>query len=118
MAAEFDFSIDQGSTLVRPFRWRDGEGTPIDWTGCRARMQLRPTVQSPIVLLELTTENGGIEIDYKDGLITLNFTPAMTIGKLWRRAKYDLEIVAADGVVIRLLQGVIQMSREVTREAL
>lgn len=114
-AATFDFDIEQGATLIRPFRWRDGEGTPIDMTGCKARMQCRPTVSSGNVLLQLTTENGGIELDPTDGLITLTFTAEMTAAITWKKAKYDLEIVAADGVVVRLLQGVIHVSREVTR---
>ena len=41
----------------------DADITREDYTGCTARMQLRRDIDDPEVLLELSTANGGIELD-------------------------------------------------------
>lgn len=55
----------------------DTDLTPDDYTGCTARMQARAEVNSPFVLFELSTENGGITLD-ADGWVHLEQTDAMT----------------------------------------
>ena len=51
---------------------------PVDLTGVTARMQLREKLDSSVVLLELTTENGRIVVDDATKTITLNITAADT----------------------------------------
>ena len=58
--------ITQGATFNAGWTWKPG-GVPADFTGCRARMQVRPDIDSPAVLLELTTENGGIVLGATPG---------------------------------------------------
>ena len=38
----------------------DTDATPEDYTGCAARAQIRPSIDSAAIIAELTTENGGV----------------------------------------------------------
>lgn len=117
--ANIDLTIYQGQTLNKKFKWRTGktvaDSTPVDLTGCTARMQVRERLASDTALLELTTENGGIALGGADGTITMQMSAADTTAIEWRRGVYDLEIEFPDGTVIRRLQGRVTVSQEVTR---
>ena len=120
----YDFTIEQGTTLTKEFIYKDSFGIPIDLTGFTARMQLRPTVASESVLLDLTTENGGIVLGGATGEVKMVFTEADTVA-LSRGGVYDLELVDGPAdydpeavnapTVIRFVQGTITVSKGVTR---
>ena len=112
-AAIYDFEIEQGTTLNKGLVWKDSTGALVDLSGYTARMQLRPSVSSDTVLLELTTENGGITLGGATGEIFLHFTEANT-SPLTKGGVYDLEVIIG-GKVKRLIQGAISISKEVTR---
>jgi len=110
--------ILQGETYSALHVWKAGTpALPVDLTGCSARMQVRSELPSPEVLLELTTDNGRIELGGTNGEITLKLSAAETAALTWERGKYDLEIVHSDASVRRLLEGSIKVKREVTRDA-
>ena len=112
-AAIYDFEIEQGADYDKPLVWKDSTGNPVNLTGYTARMQLRPSVSSETVLLELTTKNGGITLGGATGKITLHFTEANT-SPLVKGGVYDLEMIIG-GKVKRLVQGAISLSKQVTR---
>lgn len=114
-AATYNFEIEQGVTLTRPFVWKTSTSTPINIAGYTARMQIRSSIKSPEVLLELNTENNRIVLGGIDGTVTLQLTASTTAGITWSKGVYDLELVSSSGVVTRLLQGEILVSKEVTR---
>lgn len=114
-AGTYDFEIEQGTTFNKEFIWKDVNGDPVNLSGYTARMQVRGTVSSADVLLSMTTENSRITLGGAAGTIDLDLTAADTAGITWRRGVYDLELVSSNGTVTRLLQGVITISREVTR---
>lgn len=87
--------------------------TDEDYTGCRARMQLREEVGSPLVLLELTTENSGIELDGKT--LTLVFQPGDTTGLSFDKAVGHVEVVRQDDSVERQYEITFSFSAEGTR---
>lgn len=89
---------------------------PVDLTGYTARMQLRASAAADAVLLDLTTENGGITLGATDGTITCTASAAQTAALAFSTAVYDLELVDGDGAVTRLAEGSVTLSREVTRE--
>ena len=89
--------------------------TPTDMTGFTARMQIRKSVASATFLAELTTENAGIAIDNVAKTITLTLTAVATAALNFTNAVYALEMVSATGVVTPLLEGVVVLSKEVTR---
>jgi hypothetical protein len=71
-------------------------------------------MESSAVIVELTTENDGIEIDDEAGTITVQMTDAQT-SALTSSGVYDLEIEDAGGNVSRVVQGTFTLSLEVTR---
>ena len=114
-----NFTIYQGQTLSEERAWASGAtaetATPVDLTGCTARMQVRGDIESETVLLELTTENGGIVLGGAAGTIVIFMSAVQTAAITWTPGVYDLEIVFPDGRVRRLFYGVITVSPEVTR---
>jgi hypothetical protein len=114
-AASYDFEIEQGATLVKSFVWKTSDDVVIPLTSYTARMQIRASVSSPDILLELSTANGLISISPSEGKVTLTAGPTVTSVITWRRGKYDLELTSPTGVVTRLLYGDITVSQEVTR---
>ena len=114
--AKLKLKIIQGATFRKPLEWlAPDKTTPIDLTGCMARMQVRSEIESATVLLELTTENGGIVIDGPAGKLTLHLSPPATAAISWESGVWDLEVVHPNGDVTRLVQGSISVSPEVTR---
>lgn len=116
-AFKFNLGIDQGATFSLPVTWKTGKkpAVPVDLTGCTARMQVREKLDAPAVLVELTTENGGIALGGVSGTVTLRIEADATAAFTWRAGVYDLEIIFADGTVRRLMYGSVSVSLEVTR---
>ena len=91
--------------------------TPVDLAGMSGRMQARPAIDSTEVLLDLTTDNGGILLDNVAKTITLQATAMQTAAIDWHEAIYDLEMVNdSSGRVDVIAFGLIKVFREVTRE--
>lgn len=114
-AAVNNIVIEQGATLQLRFIYEDATETPINLTGYTARMQVRRKYASPDILLNFTTENGGITITPLTG--TMDVVGAATITKdlPTKPCVYDLELVAPNGTVYRLVQGSVSITPEVTR---
>jgi hypothetical protein len=98
---------------------------PVDLTGCTARMQVREKYGAP-VLLELTTENGGLSLRGTEGWIDVLMTHEQT-DELGNRpgerprprvqpALYDLEVTFPSGDVKRVVEGQIAFRSNITRE--
>jgi hypothetical protein len=88
---------------------------PKDLTSYTARMQLRSSISSATVLLELTSGNGDIVLGGTEGSATLVLTATQTAALSFSTAVYQLELVSGAGVVKRLASGTITLSKEVTR---
>ncbi len=117
-AGRHDFTIEQGATWRTTIEWRDEVGALVPLAGYQARMQARRATDTPEVLVELTTENGRIALA-SPGVIALTLPAADTAALDWRTAgrsaRYDLELVAPDGTVTRLLKGTLSLDPEVTK---
>lgn len=115
MAAALNLPIiEKGATYRHKLVWNDTLGAPIDLTGATAKMQVRSSVTSPDILLELNTENTRIIITPLTGTIELIVSAADTSALLGRGGSYDLEIIQA-GATTRLIEGKIVFKDEVTR---
>lgn len=116
-AGLYNLVADQGSTFSRTILWRDPAKKVIDLSGYTARMQIRPSVTSDTVTLELTTENDGIELENSTGTITLYISDETMVTIPENKYVYDLEMVApdADTYVYKLLYGNFVVRPEVTR---
>jgi len=114
-AGTYDLICEQGATFQRTLVWQDETETPINLTGYSARMQVRPSIKSTEVVIELTTANGRIVLYPALGKIELLLTAVQTAALTAKQCVYDLELVSASGHVTRLLQGAFTITPEVTR---
>jgi len=117
-AAKIKFPlIEQGATFKHVIYWLQAdEVTPVDLTACAAKMQIRSTVESAIVILELSTVNGSISIIPSTGRIYFEVSDEITATLApIKNAVYDLEIYHPSGETTRLAQGTVSISANVTR---
>jgi len=114
-AGIYDIYIEQGATYNQPLVWKDSSGTAVNVTCYTARMQIRKTVDATTIIWTLTTENGRITVGGANGLITLLVSAADTAALTTFCGVYDLEVISPAGVVTRLLEGQVEVSKEVTR---
>lgn len=119
-AAQYDFTVEQGTTVTKKFRWKDSEGQPVDLTGYSARMHLRKKRDDLEPTLALTTENDRITLGGLTGEIEVTFEATDTVDLTDKRFVYDLELVlprtGRPDYVKRLVQGRVSLSLEVTRD--
>lgn len=119
-AAYWKILFEQGTTWRTSLTLREvnTDGTPgdvIDLTGYTARMQARVNVDSPDTLLSIGTGTGEVTIDGPAGRITIVIAAAVSSAWTWRYGVHQLELIAANGEVIRLATGEIELDREVVR---
>lgn len=116
-AGIYDILCEQGATFTRELTWKQENGTPVNLTGYTARMQVRRAVSDSTAVVTLTTENGGITMPSPraSGKIVLLLSATATAGLPVIKGVYDLEVVAPNSTVTRLLQGKFAVSAEVTR---
>ena len=88
--------------------------TPMDLANYTARLQLRPQLASSTVLLELTTQNGGIVIDNSLKTISIVIQATQTQTLTFNSAVYSLELVK-NLEVITFSTGSVTLVPEITR---
>lgn len=116
MAATLNLpDIEKGATYRHTLFWKDKAKLPIDLTGATARMQIRDAIDSATVLLELSTAINTIIITPLEGKIELYIHSNQTTVLAGEGGVYDLELYLSNGDTVRLIQGEIAFSPEVTR---
>ena len=110
----YDFTIYQGATFSRVLTWKDASNALVNITGYTARLQIRTSPDAPTPFITLTTENGGITLGGALGTISVLITAAQTAAIIEAAGVYDLEMVSGS-IVTRLLQGNVDMNREVSK---
>lgn len=124
-AGRYSFVIEQGATTNFELRYTDSTGTPVDLTGCQARMQIRPNVASTDILLSLSSslQSDGTGLNFSgssnlnpptSGTIAVYISATTSSLLSFDQAVYDLELVSGT-TVTRLLEGQVKLSKEVTR---
>ena len=89
--------------------------TPVPLAGYTAKMQIRESIDSSTVILELTTANGGIVIDTTNYTISINMTSNQTAAFTFINAVYSLELTNVGGAVQTFVNGNLSLVPEVTR---
>lgn len=113
---KYNLYLYRGATFTRIITWKGENGTPIDLTGCTARLHMRETADAAAPFLTLTTENGGITLGGVAGTIALLATATATAAVTATQGVYDLELIASDGITVtRLIEGMVFVVPEVTR---
>ena len=126
-AGRYSFTIEQGATLDFELAYKDSSNNPIDLTDYQGRMQIRPSIGDSTIHITLSSslddDGTGLNFSGSDGL---NPPTSGTIGIFisaassslldFGEAVYDLEIATIDAnpVVTRLLEGKVQLSKNVT----
>jgi len=113
IAGKYNLNIDQGATFERSFSVKNPDGTPFDFAGYQARMQIRPEVDSDTIDVELTTENGRITFG-ENGTFQI-MIPSSVTELMRHEGVYDLELLPPSGKVYRLIKGLVRVDLEVTR---
>jgi predicted MFS family arabinose efflux permease len=113
-AGTLDFTIEQGATFNLLLTWKINN-VAVNLTGYTARLQARVDVEDIETVLTLTTANGGITLGGVLGTISLDQTAVQTTLLPAGTYVYDLELIASNATVTRLVQGELLISAEVTR---
>ena len=124
VAVKRDLYIEQGATFTLGFNWymagepdeggNPTQGDPFELAGASGRMQIRPSIKKP-VYAAVTTDDGDGIVFGELGRIDITFTDVKT-DLIISDGVYDLEVVMADGVVFRVLQGGVTCNLNVTRD--
>lgn len=107
--------IEKGATYRHTLFWKDSNNAAINLQDCTAKMQVRKTKTSETVLLELSTQNGGLIITAAAGQIDIFISDEDTENLPGTGGIYDLEIYHGNGYITRLCEGTLEFSDQVTR---
>jgi hypothetical protein len=114
--AKYTMTCPQGSTLGLQFTFKINK-YPVNLTGYSARMQVREFHTSLDTLISLETDGAGygITLGGKAGTIDILIPSAITEGFKAVPHVYDLELIAPNESVTRILEGTFNITPEVTR---
>lgn len=112
-AANVDLVIEQGATWIYQLTLLTAAGAAYDVSGYTVRMHIREDISDTTPLETLTTTDG--EISIATNVVTLTLSATATAALVFVDGVYDIEMVSPAGVVTRLMQGRVSLSREVTR---
>ena len=130
-AGNFSFTIEQGATTDFELVYKDSSGNPVDLSQHNARMQLKDGVGGSTTFLTLSSslqpDGTGLNLSGSggnaaskpptSGSIGIFISHATSSNLTFDKAVYDLEIVSGSGntaTVTRLIQGKVNLSKEVT----
>lgn len=118
-AAKENLTIETGITFEKTWIYADNTRTPISLSGYEARMQIRERIDSPTILVDLTSTIEGITLEdaLETGRIDIRIGADDTNLLDFDRAVYDLEIYKPADIteVKRLVQGSVILKGGVTR---
>jgi hypothetical protein len=113
-AGQYNFTIEQGTTLRKKFRWTDPDGNPINLTGAVCRMQIRKTKSTTSPLIADLTDH--LTLDALDGSVYLEVPGEVTYAYKFDTGRFSLRVDRAEDAK-RLIEGVVTNSRETTANA-
>ncbi len=109
MAIKANIVVDQGSSFSTSINITDTSDTVIDLTGYTGAAQMRKHYTSsnstPFV----------VNIMPADGEVRLSLTANTTTALVAGRYVYDVELTDSNGVVSRIVEGIVTVTPNVTR---
>lgn len=102
--------VFRGKTLAFDVIW--GGTEPIDITGFAAALQARD--RHGALMLDLSTDNGGITVDGPNGRLSVSGSPAVT-GAVTASGVYELEMTTSAGDIYRVISGLVVPVEEVVQ---
>jgi hypothetical protein len=106
-----DIEIHQGSTFSKTLTLTDDSDVAINVAADDFRGQVRKRHSSTDIQAEFEFDNTA----GASGVVTWTLTSTVTAGMTSGSSVYDVEWVKASGVVVRLVEGVADITPEVTR---
>ena len=122
-AGTYNMNIDQGADFKLTLTIKDSTDTEVDLTGHTFRGQIRKTISNATVvasftfnILDQVANTGQVEVSLDAATSTAILIPKQdnTTRKAEKFA-YDIESEDGAGTVVRWLEGVVNLSPEVTR---
>lgn len=122
LSGVYNITCEQGATFVRLIEIEYPDPTDpetyldFDLSGFTARLQVRRTVESSTHFVNLTSGNGGIEMQ-PGGILNamrIYMSDELT-STIPSDGVYDLEIESASGEVSRVIRGSFTLIAQVTR---
>ena len=116
-AGRYNITIEQGATFSRSMTYSDNNGSGIDISGATVTMQIRENPDSSTVILTASTgADGRIELtDASAGKFSITISASDTSALSFRKGVYQLEVAFTDGTADRILEGSVNLSKEVVR---
>jgi hypothetical protein len=130
-AGKYSFTIEQGATVDFEIQYKDSSNAPIDLTGYYGRMMIRSNYadNSPTTYIILSSSRNpdGTGLNFSgssgtnspvSGTIGIYIAACTSSDFTFTTAKYDLEIYSGSitcPYTVRLLEGQVNLSKEVTR---
>lgn len=114
MAGKLNIEIEQGATFTKTFVWKDDNGDARDLTGYSAEIQFRETKDSASSIYD-SDANSDISLGTTDGTITWTISAPDTASMSFDRALWALELNDGSGVITRLLEGWVDLNKEIVK---
>jgi len=115
-AAVYNITIEQGVKFELGITYKDEEGSLVDLTGYTACMDIREKYSDTTVIKTLT-DISGITLGGAAGTIDILISAVDTRAFTFKKGVYDLELYPAAALsdTVRLMQGMVTLSKEATR---
>lgn len=107
MATRIPVIIDQGTTFETTIDLTDQDGEALVTSGYSARAQMRRHYAS--------TNSVAFTCDLSNGSLILSLTSEQTSNLEAGRYVYDVELEDASNNIIRLIEGIVTLTPQVTR---
>jgi len=126
-AGQYDFTIEQGTSFGLSFQYADSGNVPIDLAAFScARMQWNTNINTTYQFTTSNANSGLYLFEFgsptSSGIINFKLPASITAGYDFGTASYDLELesiapfyTGGGPQVIRLLQGTVSVSPEITK---
>jgi hypothetical protein len=114
-AAKYDLVIEQGTDYIKSFNLKNPDNSIKDLNGFTAKMQIRQYKFDAEAKYEASTANGKILIAVNSGTVQLRFPNQDTANFDFNKGVYDIELTDQSGIITRLMEGEVIISKEVTR---
>lgn len=110
MATKANLIIDQGSTFNTSINITDENDEGIDLTGYTGAGQIRKTYTSSSYT-SITVSLGA------NGQVSMSLTPTQTANLTAGRYLYDVELTSSGGTVTRVVEGIVTVTPQITKNA-
>lgn len=110
-AGKHNIVIEQGSTFKQRLQIKTSDGTPVNLVGYQVRGMVRLAYTDTVP----TATFSCVVTDAANGVVEITLSAATTAALVFTKGVYDIELVTPTTSVIRLIQGNVILSKEVTK---